>query len=270
MVVGKTPVLRDGGARALKARSVRVGGRRCAVGPRRRWRRSRRPGCKLGCATTARARAAPRDAGSLFVHAGRPASARGRRRLGLQGRPPRRRGRRGRPRRPFGTRRGCARRAGAVVLVRATGARRLPAHARRCRRPRAVARARPLRVTVRGYDDNGPGVAGRRRHRPPRPRERGHRRRRRARRSPLPAAGRATGCAPSARAWSVVPGEVIVGVRRLLRRSLLAAALVAGRLRPRAGRAARPAASAVTVTRDFGARAARRQREPAECPAARR
>ena len=38
MVVGKTRVLREAGPVRLKARSVRVGGRRCAVGRGRRCR----------------------------------------------------------------------------------------------------------------------------------------------------------------------------------------------------------------------------------------
>ena len=155
MVVGKTRVLREAGPVRLKARSVRVGGRRCAVG--------RTPLSVLaGTRLSLRLRdygacgRSDRDAGSLYVRAVAGERARGAsgwvykvgRRAGTTGAAD--------PSGPFG--RGRLKR-GARVLwfwCAQTGG-------QACQRTLEVSSAGSvgagtLAVTVRGYDDNGNGV----------------------------------------------------------------------------------------------------------------
>ena len=159
MVVGKTRVLREAGPVRLKARSVRVGGRRCAVG--RATPLSVLAGTRLklrlrdygACGRSAR------DAGSLYVRAVAGERARGAagwvykvgRRAGTTGAAD--------PSGPFG--RGRLKR-GARVLwfwCAQTGG-------EACQRTLEVSSAGSvaaggmLAVTVRGYDDNGDGRAG--------------------------------------------------------------------------------------------------------------
>jgi hypothetical protein len=156
MVVGKTRVLREAGPVRLKARSVRVGGRRCALG---RTPLSVLAGTRLSlrlrdygaCGRSAR------DAGSLYVRAVAGERARGAsgwvykvgRRAGTTGAAD--------PSGPFG--RGRLKR-GARVLwfwCAQTGG-------QACQRTLEVSSAASvgaggtLAVTVRGYDDNGNGV----------------------------------------------------------------------------------------------------------------
>jgi hypothetical protein len=156
MVVGKTRVLREAGPARLKARSVRVGGRRCAVG---RTPLSALAGTRLSlrlrdygaCGRSAR------DAGSLYVRAVAGERARGAsgwvykvgRRAGTTGAAD--------PSGPFGH--GRLKR-GARVLwfwCAQTGG-------EACQRTLEVSSAGSvaaggmLAVTVRGYDDNGNGV----------------------------------------------------------------------------------------------------------------
>jgi hypothetical protein len=156
MVVGKTRVLREAGPVRLKARSVRVGGRRCAVG---RTPLSALAGTRLSlrlrdygaCGRSAR------DAGSLYVRAVAGERARGAsgwvykvgRRAGTTGAAD--------PSGPFGH--GRLKR-GARVLwfwCAQTGG-------EACQRTLEVSSAGSvaaggmLAVTVRGYDDNGNGV----------------------------------------------------------------------------------------------------------------
>jgi hypothetical protein len=156
MVVGKTRVLREAGPVRLKARSVRVGGRRCAVG---RTPLSVLAGTRLSlrlrdygaCGRSAR------DAASLYVRAVAGERARGAsgwvykvgRRAGTTGAAD--------PSGPFG--RGRLNR-GARVLwfwCAQTGG-------EACQRTLEVSSAASvgadgtLPVTVRGYDDNGNGV----------------------------------------------------------------------------------------------------------------
>ena len=114
---------------------------------------------RCGCATTAPAAARPpTPARSTCAQVG-PDRARGPRgwvykvgnRAGTTGAAD--------PCRPVRHRAAAARRPAAVVLVRAEPRRGLPAHARRAARGRPPSRpVAPLRVTVRGYDDNGRGV----------------------------------------------------------------------------------------------------------------
>jgi hypothetical protein len=153
MVVGKSRVLREAGPVRLKARSVRVGGRRCAVG---RTPLSALAGTRLklrlrdygACGRSAR------DAGSLYVRAVGPDRARGAagwvykvgRRAGTTGAAD--------PSGPFG--RGRLKRGARVLWFWC-------AHAV-CQRTLEVSSAGSvaaggmLAVTVRGYDDNGNGV----------------------------------------------------------------------------------------------------------------
>jgi hypothetical protein len=156
MVVGKSRVLREAGPVRLKARSVRVGGRRCAVG---RPPLSVLAGARLSlrlrdygaCGKSAR------DAGSLYVRSVAGERARGAagwvykvgRRAGTTGAAD--------PSGPFG--RGRLKR-GARVLwfwCAQTGG-------EACQRTLEVSSAGSvgaggmLAVTVRGYDDNGNGV----------------------------------------------------------------------------------------------------------------
>jgi hypothetical protein len=158
MVVGKARVLREAAPVKLRARSVRVGGRRCAVG------RATPLSVLAGTRLALRLRdygscgRSPADAGSLYVRKLGPDRAVGPRgwvyKLG------RRAGTTGAadPSGPFGT--GKKLRGGRLlwfwcVQDRSSGCQRtLEA------RPEssAVAPGAPLHVTVRGYDDNGGGV----------------------------------------------------------------------------------------------------------------
>ncbi|MEO8687548.1 MAG: hypothetical protein ABI611_04935 [Solirubrobacteraceae bacterium] len=158
MVVGRTGVLREAAPVKLKARSVRVRGRRCAVG--RATPLSVLAGTRLAlrlrdygsCARS------PADAGSLYVRKVGPDRASGPRgwvyklghRAGTTGAAD--------PSGPFGT--GKRLRGGRLlwfwcVQNRSSGCQRTLET-----RPEAsiVAPGAPLRVTVRGYDDNGRGV----------------------------------------------------------------------------------------------------------------
>jgi hypothetical protein len=154
MVVGKSRVLREAGPVKLKARSVRVGGRRCSVG--RTTPLSVLAGTRLGlrlrdygaCGRSAR------DAGSLYVRAVAGERAHGAagwvykvgRRAGTTGAAD--------PSGPFGRGR---LKAGARVLwfwcAHAVCQRTLEVSC-----AGSVAAGGILAVTVRGYDDNGKGV----------------------------------------------------------------------------------------------------------------
>ena len=160
MVVGKTRVLREAGPVRLKARSVRVGGRRCAVG---RTPLSVLAGTRLklrlrdygACGRSAR------DAGSLYVRAVAGERAKGAagwvykvgRRAGTTGA--------GDPSGPFGH--GRLKRGAPVLWFWCA-----QSGGEACQRTLEVSSAGSvaaggmLAVTVRGYDDNGNGapVAG--------------------------------------------------------------------------------------------------------------
>ena len=158
LVVGKARVLREAAPVKLKARSVRVGGRRCAVG--KATPLSVLAGTRLAlrlrdygsCGRSAA------DAGSLYVRKVGPDRAGGSRgwvykighRAGTTGAAD--------PAGPFGT--GKRLRGGRLLWFwceqnRSDGCQRtLEA---RPERP-TVAPGAPLRITVRGYDDNGRGV----------------------------------------------------------------------------------------------------------------
>ena len=158
MVVGRTRVLREAAPVKLKARSVRVGGRRCAVG------KATPLSVLAGTRLTLRLRdygscgRSPADAGSLYVRKVGPDRAGGLRgwvykvghRAGTTGAAD--------PSGPFGT--GKRLRGGRLLWFwcrqnRANGCQRtLEARPDRA----TVAPGAPLRVTVRGYDDNGRGV----------------------------------------------------------------------------------------------------------------
>jgi hypothetical protein len=159
LVVGKTRVLREAAPVTLKARSVRVGGRRCAVG------KATPLSVLAGTRLALRLRdygscgRSPADAGSLYVRKVGPDRAGGPRgwvykighRAGTTGAAD--------PSGPFGT--GKRLRGGRLLWFwceqnRANGCQRTLEL-----RPDAstVAPGAPLRVTVRGYDDNGRGVA---------------------------------------------------------------------------------------------------------------
>jgi hypothetical protein len=158
LVVGKTRVLREAAPVKLKARSVRVGGRRCAVG------KATPLSVLAGTRLALRLRdygscgRSPADAGSLYVRKVGPDRAGGPR--GWVYKTGRRAGTTGAadPSGPFGN--GKRLRGGRLlwfwcVQNRANGCQRtLEA------RPesRSVAPGAPLRVAVRGYDDNGRGV----------------------------------------------------------------------------------------------------------------
>jgi hypothetical protein len=156
MVVGKTRVLREAGPVRLKARSVRVGGRRCAVG--------RTPLSVLaGTRLTLRLRdygacgRSARDAGSLYVRSVAGERARGAsgwvykvgRRAGTTGAAD--------PSGPFGH--GRLKRAARVLWFWCT-----QTGGEACQRTLEVSSAGSvaaggmLAVTVRGFDDNGDGV----------------------------------------------------------------------------------------------------------------
>ena len=156
MVVGKTRVLREAGPVRLKARSVRVGGRRCAVG---RTPLSVLAGTRLklrlrdygACGRSAR------DAGSLYVRAVAGERAKGAagwvykvgRRAGTTGAAD--------PSGPFGH--GRLKRGARVLWFWCA-----QSGGEACQRTLEVSSAGSvaaggmLAVTVRGYDDNGIGV----------------------------------------------------------------------------------------------------------------
>jgi hypothetical protein len=159
LVVGKTRVLREAAPVRLKARSVRVGRHRCAVG------KATPLSVLAGTRLALRLRdygscgRSPADAGSLYVRKVGPDRARGSRgwvyklghRAGTTGAAD--------PSGPFGT--GKRLRGGRLLWFwceqnRANGCQRTLEL-----RPDAstVAPGAPLRVTVRGYNDNGRGVA---------------------------------------------------------------------------------------------------------------
>jgi hypothetical protein len=159
LVVGKTRVLREAAPVRLKARSVRVGRHRCAVG------KATPLSVLAGTRLALRLRdygscgRSPADAGSLYVRKVGPDRARGSRgwvyklghRAGTTGAAD--------PSGPFGT--GKRLRGGRLLWFwceqnRANGCQRTLEL-----RPDAstVAPGALLRVTVRGYDDNGRGVA---------------------------------------------------------------------------------------------------------------
>jgi hypothetical protein len=159
LVVGKTRVLHEAAPVRLKARSVRVGRHRCAVG------KATPLSVLAGTRLALRLRdygscgRSPADAGSLYVRKVGPDRARGSRgwvyklghRAGTTGAAD--------PSGPFGT--GKRLRGGRLLWFwceqnRANGCQRTLEL-----RPDAstVAPGAPLRVTVRGYDDNGRGVA---------------------------------------------------------------------------------------------------------------
>jgi hypothetical protein len=159
MVVGKARVLREAAPVKLRARSVRVGGRRCAVG------KATPLSVLAGTRLALRLRdygscgRSPADAGSLYVRKVGPDRATGPR--GWVYKVGRRAGTTGAadPSGPFGT--GKRLRGGRLlwfwcVQNRANGCQRtLDTRPERS----TVAPGAPLRVTVRGYDDNGRGVA---------------------------------------------------------------------------------------------------------------
>jgi hypothetical protein len=119
MVVGKDKVLRAPRAMTLRAKTVRVGSKRCAVA------RNTPLAALLGTGLRVRLRdygscgRRTRDSGSLFVTQVGSDRNRGPRRLGLQGRAQGRHGRRRRPGRAVRVRRAARRRPRDVVLVRA-------------------------------------------------------------------------------------------------------------------------------------------------------
>jgi hypothetical protein len=158
MVVGKARVLREAAPVKLRARSVRVGGRRCAVG--RATPLSVLAGTRLALRVQdyGSCGRSPADAGALYVTRVGPDRRGGPRgwvykvgnRAGTTGAAD--------PSGPFGT--GRRLRGGRLlwfwcVQDRSTGCQRtLDARPERS----AVAPGAPLRVTVRGYDDNGRGM----------------------------------------------------------------------------------------------------------------
>ena len=158
MVVGKTRVLRDAAPVKLRARSVRVGGRRCAVGRATPLSALAGTRLRLRLRDYGSCGRSPADAGSLYVRKVGPDRAGGPRgwvykvgnRAGTTGAAD--------PSGPFGT--GRRLRGGRLLWFwcrqdRAGGCQRtLDA------RPESssVAAGAPLRVRVRGYDDNGRGV----------------------------------------------------------------------------------------------------------------
>jgi hypothetical protein len=157
MVVGKERVLREAAPVKFASRSVRVGGRRCAVGRATPLSVLAGTGLRLRLKDYGACGRSPRDAGSLYVRAVGPDRARGAagwvykvgRRTGTAGAAD--------PSGPFGRGR---LRPGARVLwfwcVQERG--------EACQRTLEVSSAArvtagaPLSVTVRGYDDNGRGV----------------------------------------------------------------------------------------------------------------
>jgi hypothetical protein len=158
MVVGKDRVLREAAPVKLKSRSVRVGGRRCAVGRATPLSALAGTRLKLGFRDYGSCGRSPRDAGALYVK--RIGAERARGTAGWVYKVGRRAGTTGAadPSGPFG--RGKLKR-GARVLwfwcVQVSGG--------TCQRTlevssdSSVAPGAMLPVTVRGYDDNGRGAA---------------------------------------------------------------------------------------------------------------
>ena len=158
MVVGKSRVLREAAPAKLRARSVRVGGRRCAVGRATPLSALAGTRLRLRLRDYGSCGRSPADAGSLYVRKIGPDRAGGPRgwvykvgnRAGTTGAAD--------PSGPFGT--GRRLRGGRLLWFwclqnRAGGCQRtLDA------RPESssVAAGALLRVSVRGYDDNGRGV----------------------------------------------------------------------------------------------------------------
>jgi hypothetical protein len=157
MVVGKQRVLREAGPVRLKARSVRVGGRRCAVGSATPVSVLAGAGLRLRLRDYGACGRSPRDAGSLYVRQVGPDRARGAagwvykigRRAGTAGAAD--------PAGPFGH--GPLRRGARVLWFWCRQDR-----DQACQRTLevssapAVASGTSLSVMVRGYDDNGRGV----------------------------------------------------------------------------------------------------------------
>ena len=158
MVVGKQRVLRKAAPVRLKARSVRIGGRRCAVGRATPLSVLAGTRLKLGFRDYGSCGRSARDAGALYVRRIGPDRARGSagwvykvgRRTGTTGAAD--------PSGPFG--RGRLRKGARVLWFwceQTTG--------QACQRtlevvsPPTVTVGSVLSVTVRGYDDNGRGVA---------------------------------------------------------------------------------------------------------------
>ena len=158
MVVGKSAVLAGPERVALKARSVRVGGRRCAVGRATPLSVLAGTGVAFSVRDYGACSRSPRDAGSLYVSKIGPDRERGRdgwvykvgRRSGSAGAAD--------PAGSFGT--GRKLRAGQRVLWFWC----VKDPADECQRTletssaRTVAPGAPLDVTVRGYDEAGRGV----------------------------------------------------------------------------------------------------------------
>jgi hypothetical protein len=158
MVVGKSAVLAGPERVALKARSVRVGGKRCAVGRATPLSVLAGTGVPFTVRDYGACSRRPRDAGSLYVRNIGPDRERGRdgwvykvgRRSGSAGAAD--------PAGSFGT--GRKLRAGQRVLWFWC----VKNPADECQRTletssaRAVAPGAPLAVTVRGYDESGRGV----------------------------------------------------------------------------------------------------------------
>ena len=158
MVVGKQRMLRKAAPVHLKARSVRVGGRRCAVGRATPLSALAGTRLELGFRDYGSCGRSARDAGALYVRRIGPDRARGSagwvykvgRRTGTTGAAD--------PSGPFG--RGRLRKGARVLWFwceQTTG--------QACQRtlevssPSTVTVGSVLSVTVRGYDDNGRGVA---------------------------------------------------------------------------------------------------------------
>jgi hypothetical protein len=158
MVVGKTRVLREAAPVKLKPRSVRVRGRRCAVGKATPLSALAGTRLALRLRDYGNCGRSPADAGSLYVRKVGPDRAAGSRgwvyklghRAGTTGAAD--------PSGAFGT--GKRLRGGRLlwfwcVQNRSNGCQRtLEARPERA----TVAPGAPLRVSVRGYDDNGHGV----------------------------------------------------------------------------------------------------------------
>ena len=158
MVVGKSAVLAGPVRVALEARSVRVGGRRCAVGRATPLSVLAGTGVAFSVRDYGACSRSPRDAGSLYIRKIGPDSERGRdgwvykvgRRSGSAGAAD--------PAGSFGS--GRKLRAGQRVLWFWC----VKDPADECQRTleassaRTVAPAAPLNVTVRGYDEAGRGV----------------------------------------------------------------------------------------------------------------
>ena len=159
MVVGKSRVLREAAPVKLRARSVRVGGRRCAVGRATPLSALAGTRLRLRLRDYGACGRSPADAGSLYVRQVGSDRARGPRgwvykvgnRAGTTGAAD-----------PSGPVRAPAGACAAAGCCGSGACRTAPGGCQRTldARPEAsaVAAGAPLRVTVRGYDDNGRGV----------------------------------------------------------------------------------------------------------------